>query len=73
MPRRTRQRKKWQKIAAGLTFLVFSIVLIINNATQLFQTFNIPLTQLTISVIAIAAMFGSCIWAIILASMGEFD
>ena len=67
------RRRITQRLIIGISFLFFSIVLVINNSTQLIQTFNIPLTKSLITWISIIAVLSSAIWAIVLASIGEFS
>lgn len=68
-----KKRRPIQRLIIGISFLVFSIILVINNTTQLFQTIGIPLTQMQIVWIVFIAMLISAIWAVILAAFGEFN
>ena len=67
------KRRTMQRIIIGISFLIFSSILVINNTTQLLQTFNIPLNRSLLTWISLVGIFASAIWAIILASIGEFD
>lgn len=68
-----RKRRTMQRLILGISFLFFSTILVVNNSTQLLQTYNFPLSQTTLTYIAFAGGLASAIWAIVLASMGEFS
>jgi len=65
-------RRVIQRTIIGISFLFFSSVLVINNTTQLLQTWGIQMSSSLIFLISMLGMFGSAVWAIVLASMGEF-
>ena len=46
--------------------LFFTAIVIINNTTQLFQTYNIPLSLFNITLISVLGLFASMVWTIIL-------
>jgi hypothetical protein len=71
--RRERKRKTGQRLVLGLSFLFFSAILFINNFTQLLQTYNIPLTQRQLTLVAFIGVVASAVWAVTLAAMGEFS
>lgn len=66
-------KKKYnvQRIIISLMVLIFTAILIINNSTQLLQTYNVQLSQTTITYISFIGLILSSIWAVILASMGR--
>ena len=68
-----KKRKIGQRILIGVSFLFFSIILVINNTTQLLQTFGIEMSSPILFIISVIGILASAIWAIILASMGEFS
>lgn len=68
----TKKRRPFQRVVIGISFLFFSAILVINNSTQLLQTFGVPLSQTTLTYISFIGFIAAAIWAIILAAMGEF-
>lgn len=70
---RRKKRRTMQRIIIGISFLLFSAILVVNNSTQLLQTYGLPLSKTMLTYIAFAGGLASAIWAIILASMGEFS
>lgn len=69
----TRKIHTWQRLFIGLTFLVTSAIVVVNNSTQLFQTYKVPLSETTLNYIAFGGLILASVWAIILASIGEFS
>jgi len=68
-----KSRRTGQRIFIGISFLLFSVILVVNNSTQLLQTYNVPLSQTTLNYILAVGFIAAAIWAIILASMGELS
>ena len=55
-----------QKTLSMVLLLFFTAIVIINNTTQLFQTYNIPLSLFNITLISVLGLFASMVWTIIL-------
>ncbi len=68
-----KKRRIAQRILIGISFLFFSIILLLNNTTQLLTTFGIPMTSPILTWITVIGILSASIWAIILAAMGEFS
>ncbi len=68
-----KKRRTNQRIIIGVSFLFFSIILVVNNTTQLLQTFGIKMSSPILFIVSIIGVLASAIWAIVLAAIGEFN
>lgn len=69
---RRKPKRISQRIALALVFFISSFVLIVNNSTQLFQSYNL-LNSFWTTTIPIIGLVISSIWIIILTGLGEFE
>lgn len=64
----TNKKKQMNRLVTALLFIIFSLILFVNNTTQLLTTLNIPFNM---NIVAWVGIIGVVIYAIWKAEGGE--